>query len=86
MHYNDLGARLDMLNNSQIKSPKQPKEKIEIKVSPNQERIITTIDVGSLNNTLWWNGCSKSMVSWNGKGGYYICFGAILELHVQELI
>ena len=56
MHYNDMGARLDMLNNSQIKSPKQPKEKIEIKVSPNQERIITTIDVGSLNNTLWWNG------------------------------
>ena len=48
MHYNDLGARLDMLNNSQIKSPKQPKEKIEIKVSPNQERIITTIDVGRL--------------------------------------
>ncbi|XP_078322835.1 glutamate receptor-like [Crassostrea virginica] len=44
MHYNDMGARLDMLNNSQIKSPKQPKEKIEIKVSPNQERIITTID------------------------------------------
>ena len=53
MHYNDLGARLDMLNNSQIKSPKQPKEKIEIKVSPNQERIITTIDVGRPNNTLW---------------------------------
>ncbi|XP_062608230.1 glutamate receptor-like [Saccostrea cucullata] len=40
----EIGARLEMLNTSQIKVQKHPTKKNDIKVSTHQERIITTID------------------------------------------
>lgn len=43
----EMGARLDMLNHSDIKVQTHPKEKTAIKVSTNLERTITTIDVSN---------------------------------------